>query len=240
MKKISLMAAVFIGSMILLPGTAWGEEAAFPQYAQTIIQKMESETEKGLMVDTGISFASVDEAKRFSAYFYRYGYWGEEPVKVALRSWPDQPSNYELRISVEDARLAASQHRQVETALREVSDAIAAVSADQRARAEAAYDWIYNHMEYDYTLQSKSMYTALATGKTICVGYAEMFRTLCQNLGMDCELIYGDNHVWNRVLIDGQWRYADITWDKNLGEHRWRLVTESEWNETHPVRKGTF
>jgi hypothetical protein len=50
-------------------------------------------------------------------------------------------------------------------------------------------------------------------------------------------MLYGSNHVWNRVKVDGHWRYVDITWDKNLEEHRWRLVSEDEWKSTHPLGK---
>lgn len=238
MKKLGLVATALISSIVLLSGTAWGEEETFSQYAQTAIQKMETEKKDGPLVETGISFTSMEEAKRFAAYFYRNGYWGEVPVKVTLRTWSDQPCDYELQLSVEDAELAAVQHRKAQEALMQVSDSIAAATTDQRGRAEAVYDWIYDNIEYDSSLQNKTVYTALTTGKTICNGYAEIFRALCKNLDMSCEMIYGENHVWNRVMIDGQWLYTDITWDKNLGEHRWRLVTEEEWNQTHPVGKG--
>lgn len=40
--------------------------------------------------------------------------------------------------------------------------------------------------------------------------------------------VYRGNYAWNRVWIDGGWKYCDITWDKSLGGHRWKLVPEEE------------
>mgnify|MGYP000435284587 FL=1 len=169
--------------------------------------------------------------------FYKLGYLGEVQVNLLMRTWQDCPSYVEISVRSSDTKLAAAQQRQAEQIFTGISDQIASRTDEQMARAEAAYDWLYANYTYDYSYESKKIYTALTTGKTVCFGYAGSYKVLCDYLGLECEMLYGSNHVWNRVKVDGHWRYVDITWDKNLEEHRWRLVSEDEWKSTHPLGK---
>lgn len=236
-KRFRLAAAVPIFSMVLGIISSFGlNRESYPQYTEQIIGQMEA-AEGAQKIETGISFASEKEARDFADYFYKYGYMGEVPVSVFMHIWSDRPSYVEIIVSSSDSKLAALQQRTAEDRLKDISDKIASSTEKQLERAEAAYDWIYANYAYDYSYQSKKIYTALMTGKAVCFGYAGSFKVLCDNLGLENEMLYGDNHVWNRVKVDGHWRYADITWDKNLEEHKWRLVTEEEWKLTHPLKK---
>lgn len=234
-KRIRLFAILAI-LWTWMAGTAYGQDQEFyRQMARQIIQRMEQGEEE--LVETGITFTSAEEARDFAEYFYETGYWGDEPLKLAMMDYSDCPSYYELLVMASNPRLAASQHRMVEETIRSVSEEIRAVSEDDLVRAERAYDWIYQNMEYDDSLKSNNLYQALQTGKTICFGYAGLFQALCRDMALECDIIYGDNHAWNRIRLDGEWRYVDITWDKGMGAHKWRFVTEETWNLTHPCRE---
>lgn len=221
-----------------LSGAAYGQdEGGYGQMAQQIIKQMEQSGLEGDRVETGISFSSSEAARDFAKYFYEVGYWGNEELKLGIVDYSDRPSYYELLVFSPNPGAAASQHRMVEEEVRKLSETIRTSSEDDLKRAETAYDWIYQNMEYDYSLKSNNLYQALQTGKTICFGYAGLFHAICSNMALECEIVYGDNHAWNRVRLDGEWRYVDITWDKGMGEHKWRFVTEEVWNLTHPCRE---
>lgn len=71
----------------------------------------------------------------------------------------------------------------------------------------------------------------LRNKKGVAEGYAILFRELCKNAGLSCQLVEGRasenkdkikklrnrksfsiNHTWNKVLLNEQWYYVDVTW----------------------------
>jgi hypothetical protein len=60
----------------------------------------------------------------------------------------------------------------------------------------------------------------------VCDGYARLFKTMCDNAGIPCEVItgyaragwergrmgFGSNHAWNAVYFDSAWHLLDATW----------------------------
>jgi len=43
------------------------------------------------------------------------------------------------------------------------------------------------------------------------MSYARSFRFLCDRAGIPCVLIHSQDHQWNQVYVDGQWRDVDVT-----------------------------
>lgn len=69
-----------------------------------------------------------------------------------------------------------------------------------------------------------SAYGSLVDRKSVCEGYAEAFKLLCDKAGIECILITGmslpsnqtkmETHMWNIVRMDdGEWYAVDVTWD---------------------------
>lgn len=55
-----------------------------------------------------------------------------------------------------------------------------------------------------------------------CQGYADLYQTVCQAVGIDCQIIYGASengigHAWNLLSIDGKEYYNDVTWNDGSG-----------------------
>lgn len=87
-----------------------------------------------------------------------------------------------------------------------------------------------------------SAYGALVDGKSVCEGYAEAFRLICERNGIECILVsgkgivlrntdgrlseYSENHMWNYVRMDdGKWYAVDATWDDGRKiSHEYLLV----------------
>eukprot|EP01135_Chromosphaera_perkinsii_P003147 Nk52_evm36s236 gene=Nk52_evmTU36s236 len=63
--------------------------------------------------------------------------------------------------------------------------------------------------------------------KSVCQGYAELFRSLCSESGVLCEIVCGrgrghdtfEPHAWNRVLIDDEWKLVDCCWGAGFVEN---------------------
>ena len=47
--------------------------------------------------------------------------------------------------------------------------------------------------------------------------YAVLFREFCQRSGIACKMVVGkaqgEEHIWNKVFVDNQWYYVDVTLD---------------------------
>ncbi|MBA3971318.1 MAG: hypothetical protein H0X46_04120 [Bacteroidetes bacterium] len=71
----------------------------------------------------------------------------------------------------------------------------------------------------------------LRNKKGVAEGYSVLFRELCKAAGLNCQLVEGKasenkdkikkfrnrksfntNHTWNKVQINGNWYYLDVTW----------------------------
>lgn len=84
-------------------------------------------------------------------------------------------------------------------------------------KEKAIHDWIINHVSYDSTLQQRTAYTALTSGKTVCAGYAMLMEKMLTKAGIKCIIVTGSipegSHAWNMVQIDGNWYQVDATND---------------------------
>lgn len=77
----------------------------------------------------------------------------------------------------------------------------------------------------------------------VCDGISDAFKLLCQIEGINAIKVSGlgvnngtgENHAWNKVLIDGEWYVVDATWGR-IGayvSHKYLLVPESEVIHNH-------
>lgn len=66
---------------------------------------------------------------------------------------------------------------------------------------------------------SQDAFGALASGLSVCGGYANLYTLLLRNAGIPAFQVSGYltqaqmGHAWNIVRMDGTWLYADPTWD---------------------------
>ena len=90
------------------------------------------------------------------------------------------------------------------------------VAGDEWQTALNLYRWLLNHLVYDYTYSYYSS-EAILRGTGVCDSYARLYFLLCREAGLSTYVIYGDTgvgyHAWDAVRINGQWYYADPTWD---------------------------
>ena len=89
----------------------------------------------------------------------------------------------------------------------------------------AIYDYMINHIRYDYKnlddatyMQKYTAYAALVENTSVCMGYALAFYRLALACGVDARYIQSDpmEHAWDIVRVDGQYYYLDATWDEKV------------------------
>ncbi len=98
----------------------------------------------------------------------------------------------------------------------------------------AIHKWIITHIRYDFKKEVSSNYSRISIKqilrhrKAICLGYSDLFKTLCSCAGINCveipgynKDIYGnigdhfylDEHEWNAVYLNNEWKLVDVCWD---------------------------
>lgn len=98
------------------------------------------------------------------------------------------------------------------------------------------YFWIVENIKYDWDafLNNKqidvSAISTLENRKSVCAGYANLFKAICDNAKIKCAVVRGyakgfgyngekltqPNHAWNAVKIYDKWELVDVTWGRGL------------------------
>lgn len=84
------------------------------------------------------------------------------------------------------------------------------------------------HKEDKVRSNEQNVYGVLVEHKAVCEGYARAFQLLCSRLELPCWVIQGKaesetdkkpvNHIWNCIMLDGDWYQVDVTWDDTDGD----------------------
>ena len=98
-----------------------------------------------------------------------------------------------------------------------VAKALACVDGSMNTMEKACvlHDYLVTHCEYDKSYQRYDAYSALVDGSAVCQGYTLAYLELMQRAGIDCTTVPSNamNHIWNMILVDGNWYHVDTTWD---------------------------
>lgn len=82
---------------------------------------------------------------------------------------------------------------------------------------EYLYNTVASRCVYDDSSKyNSSAYGVLVEGKAVCQGYAKTMSLLLNKAGIENTLIMGyasEAHMWNAVMIEGEWYEFDLTWD---------------------------
>ena len=139
----------------------------------------------------------------------------------------------------------------------DIVDSIITDDMSDREKAKAIHDWLCKNVAYDhdnyvnntvpdssYTIEGPFLYNT-----SVCKGYAEAFTLMANVAGMQCKTINGtayngritDFHAWNKILIDNEWYYVDVTWDDPTPDsgkgvvyrYKYFLISKDEMGKDH-------
>ena len=85
------------------------------------------------------------------------------------------------------------------------------------AKSRAIFAWVAKHISYNASLvndPNPPFYSALTTYRTrvvLCTGYADLSAALHRAVGIEAKVVYGQNHAWNEIKLNGIWQTEDPT-----------------------------
>ncbi len=147
-------------------------------------------------------------------------------VTITLSYWDNYPIVYAYRNN-DESNLTPKQKELLErykSVLEEIKgdkpqaeDAMMGTATD----ILAIHDYMVSNITYDSSIQDHfNAYDALINGRAICSGYAEVFKTFMDLMGVENMAVSGTaddvNHMWNLIKLD-KWYHVDVTWDDPVG-----------------------
>ena len=98
-------------------------------------------------------------------------------------------------------------------------------------------NWICANAYYKYS-ENFDTYLIVKNGYGMCIHYAMLFEAACDYLDIPCDSVRGfangENHRWNRVYLNGQAYYIDVTWNDLTGSDDYLFMVNLP--STHTLR----
>jgi len=132
--------------------------------------------------------------------------------------------------------------------LQDLAEYLAANCTSDKEKARVLYRWITDNIYYDTDLDQDSLTglvlpeTVLQKRTAVCSGYARLYKSLSDELGLTVVEIDGFvkgsnytpgdsfkgpyNHSWITVLIDSCWQFLDPTWGSGYINEKGEYVHE--------------
>ncbi|XP_074516948.1 kyphoscoliosis peptidase [Sebastes fasciatus] len=116
-----------------------------------------------------------------------------------------------------------------------IAQGITQGARNELERLRAIWVWLCHNIEYDvsgYLGRSQKLSSpeeVIAAGRGVCCGYACLCTEMCREVGIECQEVPGhskgigylqgqslqnvkSDHLWNSVLLGGQWFLLDACW----------------------------
>ena len=120
------------------------------------------------------------------------------------------------------------QEEYVDDELKMITKSLIKEDMTEVEKVRAINDYIINRYEYDYTLKSISVYSALTTSLAVCQAYSMTAYKMLNYAGIENRIVVGKIkdvlHSWNMVKIKGNWYQLDITNNDSIEKDKYFLV----------------
>src|SRR5574344_1224331 len=120
----------------------------------------------------------------------------------------------------------------INDAITKIEDAIIKDDMSNKEKILAFHNYIINNTVYDelnkdlinltdYSNMPESNKATglLKNGVALCGGYTDIMAIYLNKLGIVNYKIASEDHIWNFVYIDGNWKHIDVTWDDPVAKN---------------------
>ena len=106
------------------------------------------------------------------------------------------------------------------------------------------YQYITETVKYDYAAFNDGSFknkpfdavTVLENPIAFCSGYANLMAAISRAVGVKARVIIGKierdgqrlGHAWNEVLVNGEWKTVDSTWDADRAERKYFFISKEQ------------
>lgn len=137
----------------------------------------------------------------------------------------------------------SKQEKEIEAKVEEIIKNNITDDMTDEAKIKAIHDYIIKNTKYDSDRSdnkvtkyaSDTAYGALIEGYAICGGYADSMKIFLDKFGIPNFKVSSENHIWNAVYVNNEWKHLDLTWDdpvtstgEEILEYDYFLITTKE------------
>lgn len=134
----------------------------------------------------------------------------------------------------------------VKNKMQSIINTLKVTSNDTRIIIKEFHDYIINNTKYDkersdnniIKYKSDTAYGALIEGFALCGGYTDSMALFLDYYNIPNFKVSSDNHIWNAVYLNNEWKHLDLTWDdpvttsgKDILEYNFFLISNEELQE---------
>jgi hypothetical protein len=112
----------------------------------------------------------------------------------------------------------------IDKKVNEIYDEIITDDMSDYDKIKKVHDYIINNTVYDqkkerdevtkaYKYKSNTALGPLLYGYALCGGYTDAMAIFLEKMNIKNYRISSENHIWNLVYINGEWKHLDLTWD---------------------------
>lgn len=242
-KKMNAGTAVAAAFLALLSPTAKaGTVSASRATAKATIIR---ELKKGKGGVTLIRVSMTEqEAERIVSEIERekFGLWRSEPASY-VREWISDGTWFEgfaVRPNADGKIMEIN--RLLNAKAKKVVSKNIRRKASQKKKAKAIAKGtasLLKYKAYDPRRTEASTLKNLKKNKGYCLIYALVCKAACERAGLKCLIAYGKadggDHAWNKVLVNGKWRYVDACWYDCTHKSRY-LLSNRLW-PSHKLKR---
>ena len=155
--------------------------------------------------------------------------------------------------SAEDCEV---RHMLTEQAIDRISENMATDWSDFQKYRYIHDALVNNCYYYESDGDCYTAYGCLVGGNAVCEGYSKALMLVCDRAGIPCLPVIGQGvnedgsvqgHIWNKVMLNGEWYASDITWDdpvfesaENYLRYDYFSVTDEEMSRNHVQDDNKF
>ena len=169
------------------------------------------------------------------------------PIRVTLR-WL-YSDGYEVAYSYlypDSGKLFTDNQEEIQSIVNAFLEENISNDMTEREKIKAVHDYLVKTIRYDTALNvnlsitsetasdSYKVYGALVKNVAVCDGYAKSFNMFMDILGIPSDRVVGTSlqngksvsHAWNRVYVDGEYYFIDVTWDDPVPDRGSKVLYE--------------
>ena len=217
MKKfIRNLSIVLVVLLTTIGQTTFGGENDFDTYIYNHLENWDTEFE--------ISYYDSDVLERIKEIYGKNDYLERSVKRIVYEKIGNKAT---IKVTYKTTK---EQEEYINKELSKIINSIIAPNMNDFDKIKAINKYLINRFQYDDSLKSNNVYSALTTGKTICQGYAMAAYKMFNLVGIENRIIIGDldgvPHGWNLVKLNGKWYHLDITNNDSVGENKYFLKND--------------
>lgn len=210
---------------------------SFDYLAREMIVDISKRVFDNSLYSTDIAFTDLKEVEKFNTYLKNVYYLGATKFNLYFNSVEDG-NTYVIAVQLDDTLAKALEEHNA--AIAKIDEIVSPIK-DKTVEEKLFFinNWITNNTNYDESKTRHKVYDLLFSGTSVCNGYAQLFKAMCDACNIESVYIAGvannQSHAFNGVKVNGVIKYIDCAWNAQSKSLKWYMLDERQFTIDHTI-----